>query len=173
MTFRFKTILASAALAGAIIAPQARAAEPAPGAALHDAREQAPAALIGTWKVDLAASTYTGPKPQAAIRSFAYTEGGKILVSFTTLTANGALTSGHWAAQVDGTPAIEYHSSAGALAFNVVSLTKANDTTLNLVVSRNGKVSLKATYSLSADGKVLTYSYDGNVIIYRPWNLVN
>src|SRR3546814_5326938 len=79
----------------------------APGDQLTDAREQAPEGLIGMWKADIQASTYKGTKPQAAWRSFAYTEGGKVLVYFAIRSASGSITSGHWAAQVDGTPGIE------------------------------------------------------------------
>ncbi|MCW2387315.1 hypothetical protein M2333_000361 [Sphingobium sp. B11D3B] len=166
-----RTLLAGAMMATSLSVSPVSAAEPAQS--LRDAREQAPAGIIGLWKVDLVASTYKGAKPQAAIRSFAYTEDGKILVSFTTLTASGALTSGHWAAQVDGTPGIEYHSTAGGLAYNVVSLRKVDDATLSLTVTRHGKVDLQATYKISPDGKTLTYSYDGNILIYRPWNLLS
>lgn len=171
MNSRINMLLTGAMMAVSIPVTALSAAEPQQ--ALHDAREQAPAGIIGMWKVDLAASTYKGTKPQIATRTFAYTEDGKILVSFATLNAAGALSSGHWAAQVDGSPAIEYHSSAGALAFNVVSLKKVDDATLDLTVTRHGKVSLQATYKISPDGKTLTYSYEGNVIVYRPWNLSN
>src|SRR3546814_16133317 len=59
----------------------------APGDQLTDAREQAPEGLIGMWKADIQASTYKGTKPQAAWRSFAYPEGGQVLVSFDTRSA--------------------------------------------------------------------------------------
>src|SRR3546814_12117857 len=78
-----------------------------PSTEFTDAREKAPEGLIGMWKADIQASTYKGTKPQAAWRSFAYTGGGKVLVSFATRSASGAITSGHWAAQVDGPPGIE------------------------------------------------------------------
>src|SRR3546814_2194394 len=83
-------------------------------------------ALPILWKADIQASTYKGTKPQAAWRSFAYTEGGKVLVSFATRSASGAITSGHWAAQVDGTPGIEYHSSAGAIPYKDRKSTRLN-----------------------------------------------
>jgi hypothetical protein len=146
-------------------AQQAMSAE-----AYRDAREQVPAALIGPWKVDMAASTYAGTKPQAALRTFQYTEDGKVLVTFMTLGANGAYSTGHWAAHPDGTPGIEYHSSAGSIPYNVVSLKKVDETTLNLTVTRHGKVTLEAVYTLSADGKTLTYTYGDNRLVYRRWD---
>jgi hypothetical protein len=137
---------------------------------LRDAREQVPAALIGPWKVDMEASRYAGNKPRAALRTFQYTADGKVLVTFMTYGANGSYSTGHWAAQVDGTPGIEYHSSAGSMPYNVVSFKKVSETTLNLTVTRHGKVTLEAVYTLSADGKTLTYAYGDNSIVYRRWD---
>lgn len=143
----------------------------AEGTPQHDPREIAPDGLIGYWKADIGASTYGSAKPSAAYRSFAYTEGGKVLVSFMTRNADGKVSFGHWAAQVDGTPAIEYHSSGGSLPWNVVSWQPGQQGTLALTVSRQGKPSIKAIYALSTDGQTLTYSYDKTKIIYRRWTL--
>src|SRR5690348_4346094 len=117
--------------------PRREGREPEPR---RDARENVPAALIGPWKVDLDASHYAGnTKPKVSVRTFQYTEDGKLLVTFLTVGANGAYSTAHWAVQVDGTPGNEYHSTAGSIPFNVVSLKKINETTLNLTVSRHGK----------------------------------
>src|SRR3546814_4123376 len=78
-----------------------------------------------------------------------------------------------WAAQVDGTPGIEYHSSAGAIPYNVVSWKTVGQGRLHLVVSRHGKTDLDATYQLSQDGKTLTYSYDGSSIVYHRWTMID
>ncbi len=150
-------------------APPAASSAPAPEAH-RDAREIIPAAMIGPWKVDLEASKYAGNKPRVAVRTFAYTEGGKILVTFMTVSANGTYSTGHWAVQADGTPGNEYHSAAGSIPYNVVSLKKVNETTMNLTVSRHGKVSIEAVYTISEDGKTLTYAYGGNTIVYRRWD---
>ena len=45
----------------------------------RDARELAPAGLIGPWKADLAASTYAHAKPVREYRTFAYDADGKVL----------------------------------------------------------------------------------------------
>lgn len=143
----------------------------AEGLPQRDPREIAPDALIGYWKADLAASTYPGAKPAAAYRSFAYTEGGKVLVTFVTRSADGRTTFGHWAAQMDGTPAIEYHSNGGSLPWNVVSWKPDAQGRLALTVARQGKPTIEAVYQLSADGKTLTYSYDKTVVVYRRWTM--
>lgn len=136
----------------------------------RDARENVPAALIGPWKADIVASTYTHAKPLKELRTFQYDADGKVLVTFMTLNAKGEYATGHWAAQVDGTPGLEYHSAAGSIPYNVVSFRKVDDNDFTLTVSRNGQVSIQATYTLSPDGKTLTYAYNGNTIIYHRWD---
>lgn len=139
----------------------------------RDARELAPAALIGPWQADIAASTYAHTKPVKEYRTFQYDADGKVLVTFMNVNAKGDYATGHWAAQLDGTPGIEYHSAAGSIPYNVVSFKKVDDNNFTLVVSRNGVVSIQATYTLSVDGKTLTYAYGGNTVIYHHWDLVN
>jgi hypothetical protein len=164
--------LAAPALAQAPAATPAAAAPAAPRQ-FRDARERAPAALIGLWKADLAASTFGGAKPKSALRSFAWTEDGKVLVTFMTVGANGAYTSGHWAAQVDGTDGIEYHSTAGSIPYNIVRLTKVDEKNLDLVVFRHSQTPDRYHYTLSDDGKTLTYTYPNNKIVYRKWEAMD
>ena len=152
------------------VAPAARAAEEAWHGA--DARQQVPDALLGPWKADIPASHYTDPPPRKALRFFSYTEGGRVLVSFMTLNAKGQYSSGHWAAQVDGTPAIEYHSQGGSIPFNVVYFTKVDDYDYHLVVKRNGRLEITADYSLSRDGRTLSYRYGDTVVVYHRWDMM-
>jgi len=172
--FLFALLAAGAATS----APASAQQQPGAAGAGHspvrrDAREQVPAALLGPWKVDLQASKYAGAKPKVATRTFQYTEGGKLLVTFQTVSADGAYAAGHWAAQVDGTPAVEYHSAAGSIAYNVVRLYKVDENNLKLTVVRNGKTDIEAAYNISPDGQKLTYSYGGNVIVYRRWTALD
>lgn len=162
--------LALAAATGLTVGAPATAIA-AEGLPQRDPREIAPEGLIGYWKADLAASTFGGARPAAAYRSFAYTADGKVLVSFTTKSAEGKITFGHWAAQLDGTPAIEYHSNGGSLPWNVVAWKPDAQGRLALTVSRQGKPTILATYQLSADGQTLTYSYDKTTIVYRRWDM--
>jgi hypothetical protein len=160
--------LAATAQAQAPAAPAAPAMVPA--SSVHrDAREQAPAGLIGLWKADMALSTYSGAKPKSALRSFAYTADGKILVTFMTVGANGNYSTGHWAAQPDGTDSLEYHSAAGSTPYNIVRLTKVDDKNLDVQIVRFGKPTDRYHYTLSDDLKTLTYTYPNNKIVYRKW----
>jgi hypothetical protein len=158
------------ALAQAAPAPAPAAA---PAHVRSDAREQVPAALLGMWKADIAASTYSSTPPREALRSFQYTADAKVLVTFMTVGADGAVTMGHWAAQVDGTQALEYHSNAGSTPYNVVTLTKVDERNFNLVVSRAGVTNITGTYLLSEDGQTLTYKYVAGgketTVVYRRW----
>ncbi len=166
---KFKFLSACALAIGTMgLAPAAIAAE---GDVITDAREIAPDGLIGIWKADMEASSYGHAKPQAAYRTFYYTEDGKILVSFQTLGATGNISFGHWAAQLDGTPGIEYHSSAKSVPYNVVSWQPGEDGRLYLDVSRHGETYIKAIYELSADKQTLKYSYGDTTVVYRRWNL--
>lgn len=162
------SLLAAFVTLAPLAAPASAAEAPFKG---RDAREQLPAGMLGPWKADLAASTYTGTKPRVATRTFEYTADGKVLVTFQTVRADGGYTTGHWAAYTDGTPGIEYHNSAGSTPFNVVSFRKKDEAHFDLTVSRGGKVEIEATYALSADGKTLTYRYDGITVVYRRWVL--
>ena len=169
------SLLAAATLlaaAPAFAQPTAPAAPPV----RNDARELLPAALIGIWKVDFAASKYPGNPPKEHLRIFQYTEDAKLLVTFMTIGANGNQSAGHWAVNVDGSPGVEYHTNYGGIAYNVVNFTKVDDYNYNLLVSRKGVPDLKATYKLAQDGKTLTYVY-GNAngsgttttVVYKRW----
>lgn len=140
----------------------------------RDPREMAPAALLGVWKADIAASTYGANPPREHFRSFQYTEDGKVMVHFGTINAAGAMSHGHWALQLDGTPGYEYLSTNGSMAEAEIRLTKVDEYTLNLTNSMHGKVNSTATYKLSPNGDTLTLTRNPTSpnpvkIVYRRW----
>lgn len=162
----------------ALLAPGAAmaqaAATAAPAAPVRsDAREQAPAALMGIWEVDIAASTFAGAAPARALRIFQYTKDAKIMVTFISVNAAGGYTYGHWGAAVDGSDALEFHSSYGATPYNIVTLKKVDDRNFDLQVLRNGKLDMTGSYQLSEDGETLTYKYAygprESTLVYRRW----
>jgi hypothetical protein len=178
---RIAPLLASVLLAASLASTApAFAAATAAGQApppRRDAREQAPASLIGGWKADMTASRYGANPPKAAYRFFEYTAEGKVLVTFMTLAANGNQSTGHWAVQLDGAPGIEYTRAYGSVPYNVVGLKKVDDQTFDLTVSRHGAVSITGQFKLSPDGQTLTYSYtyagggEPTVVVYRRWDM--
>lgn len=165
----------------AVAAPAAAQPAAAPAAAtapapVRNAQEMAPAALLGAWKADIAASRYTGTAPRNNIRTFSYTDQGKVLVSSMTLNAAGRQSMLHWAVQLDGTPTLEFMSSTGSIPASLVSLKKESETLLRMVVSKHGEVTLTGTMELSANGETLTYAYGApggaqTVIVYRKWDM--
>ena len=170
--------LGSQALAATLLlmafAPPTLAAAPAGPGAPRDPREQAPAALLGVWKADIAASSYGANPPREHFRSFQYTEDGKVMVHFATINAAGQTSHGHWSLQLDGTPGYEYLSSNGAMPLAEIRLTKVDERTLALTNSTHGKVNSTARYELSPDGGVLTLvrnpgAANESRVVYRKW----
>lgn len=167
-------LLTALALA-APVAAQPAAPAAAAAAAHRNAYEQAPAALLGAWKADVAASKYGGARPAANIRTFSYTDGGKVLVSSISQNAAGRISMLHWAVQLDGTPAPEFTDANASVPSSLVGLKKQDDQTFVMTVWRNGAVTLTGGFKLSPDGQTLTYTYGPtgteNNIVYRRLNM--
>jgi hypothetical protein len=181
-TWRFSTMrfLRSQALSAALVlcvagAPGlASAAAAARSAPQSDPRERAPAALLGVWKADIAASGYGANPPREHFRSFQYTEDGKVMVHFGTITAGGQTSHGHWSLQLDGSPGYEYLSTNGSMPLAEIRVTKVDERTLNLTNSTHGKIDSTARYEIAQDGKTLTLVRNPGAanetrIVYRKW----
>lgn len=148
---------------------------PAADQVRRDAREQAPAALLGVWQADLSASSYRTP-PREHLRSFHYTADGKILVSFLTLAADGTQSAGHWAVQLDGSPGLEYFAANGSTPYAEIRLIPVDSNTFTVINTRAGIQRSTATYRLSDEGDVLTITRTPNegersVVVYRRWGV--
>lgn len=143
----------------------------------RSALEVIPQALIGTWRLDRAASSYQTAAPKAQIRIFDYTHDGMLLCHYVTLPQNDKQTAGNWAVQLDGSPGIEYTRPYGSTPFAVVTLRKESETALYLTAARFGKIFETGTFTLSADGNVLTFRYQQgekkDVAVYHRWNLLD
>jgi hypothetical protein len=166
--------LTTAAVALALLAPAAASAAAAGGQVRRDAREQAPPALIGVWKADVAASTFPGAAPREQLRTFQYTAEGKVMVSFLTINAQGEQDAGHWVVQLDGTPGHEYHTRNGAVPLAELKLVQADPYTFNLTNSVGGVVASRGVYKLSEDGRTLTLirspgAANQTQVVYRRW----
>lgn len=163
-------LLSAAVLVGA---SQAWAESP-PVTMMRDAREQAPAALLGVWKADPAASTPTARRSAIALRSFQYTAEGKLLVNFMSVGVDGGQSFGHWAVQLDGSPGYEYRSDNGSTPIAEIRLKKVDERTFQLSNLVGGALQSTAVYTLSADGQTLTLTRNPNtprqaVIVYRKF----
>jgi hypothetical protein len=58
--------------------------------------------LIGTWKLNLEKTKFSGTPPQAMTRTFDYTRDGQILVTSSTTNAQGNVSFLHWFISLDG-----------------------------------------------------------------------
>lgn len=161
----FKTSIAVTAIAAIHLFPMSFAY--ASDGGYRDARELIPEEFLGVWEADLEQSTFEGNAPLKALRTFQLTKQGKVLVTFMTWPSNGSFSMGHWAAQTDGTPGVEYHIRAGSIPYNTIVLRAIDERSLDLRVSRHGVETLAATYELSNDGKTLNYSYEQTTIVYN------
>ena len=125
----------------------------------RDAREIAPEALIGTWVLNVARSTYTGgPGPKSQVRNFDYTRDGMILLHAVTVSANGNTSAHHWAVTLDGVEHPEYLRSQGSTVATLIGFKKKDERTLSITVRRLGNLMLRGEYKLSEDGNTLTHT---------------
>lgn len=160
---------------GGLAAPAlAQPAESGPVRVPANAQEQAPEALLGVWKADVAASRYTGTPPRENFRTFSYTDEGKVLVISQTLNAQGRTSALHWAVQLDGAPGKEFTQVSRSTPASLVGLKKQDDRTFIMTVWKHGHVDLAGQMKLSEDGQTLTYTYGRpggpqNNIVYRRW----
>lgn len=141
----------------------------------RDAREQAPPALLGIWKVDAAASTPSSTPQAIQLRSFQYTADGKVLVNFVNISASGKQMVGNWNLQLDGSPGYEYRSDNGSTPIAEIRFTKVDAYTLNLTNSVAGVVESTAVYKLSDDGQTLTMTRSPKKgpqtkTVYKRWD---
>ena len=143
----------------------------------RNAGEQIPAAFIGNWKLDLAASKYGTAAPKMQYRIFDYTADGKFLCTYITRTAKDVFSSGNWAVQLDGSPGPEYTRNYGSTPFAIVTLKKVNETTLHLTAARFGKVFEEGDFTISPDGNTVTFDYGQgdkhDIAIYHRWDMMN
>ena len=95
MSSRFRTPIVAMALALVVVIFDVAAGQEG---MRRDARETAPEALIGTWELNVARSTYTGGArpPQSQVRNFDYTYDAMILCHGVTVNANGNRSEFHW-----------------------------------------------------------------------------
>jgi len=122
---------------------------------VRDARQAAPAALIGTWVLNLSKSRFPGTPPRAEVRTFDYTMDGMLLHTYAAVTADGNNTFGHWFGKLDG-EAEDYLRPSGSTPVFVVGLKRVDDYNLEIVLKRGGVMDSKGVFALSQDGQTLT-----------------
>ena len=129
---------------------------------------QAADPMVGTWKLNVAKSTYSpGPAPKSLTAKIeAAGEGEK-------LTADGVRGDDtpirvEYTAQYDG----KDHPITGSPMADTVSLKRLDANTTERTDKKGGKVTQTLTRKVSSDGKTLTVTYKGTDAKGQPINNV-
>ena len=111
--------------------------------------------LVGTWKLNVAASTYSpGPPPKSLTKTYEDRGGGVLLSVDKGVDATGTPTWNHIAFKYDGK---DYPlASSTSKTFDTISYKRVDATTIEFTVKYDGKISTITTRTISKDGKTLT-----------------
>jgi len=114
--------------------------------------------MIGTWKVNLAKSTYTpGPPPKSATNKFEPWEDG-VRATIDLVDAEGNKIHAEVAAKFDGK---DYPIKGSPIA-DAVLLKRINERQIDVVWKKAGKVTVTGKSVISSDGRTTTVSQTGN-----------
>jgi hypothetical protein len=127
---------------------------------------QAPKALVGTWKLNLAKSTFSpGPAPKSMTITYA-AAGDGLKISVDVVPATGA--GQHW--EMTGNYDGKDYPVTGNPEADTISMKRVDDTRGESVFKKGGKVAATNTRVLSADGKTLTITSKGTNAQGQPRN---
>jgi hypothetical protein len=112
---------------------------------------------IGTWKLNVAKSTYNpGPAPKSATMAYE-ASGDGVKRTGQTVAADGQTTSFSYTAQYDGK---DYPISNNPNA-DTIALKRINEYTSEATLKKGGKMTTTARRVVSKDGKTLTLTLKG------------
>jgi len=124
--------------------------------------------LVGTWKLDVAHSTYKpGPAPRGSIVSIE-AAGKGIKVSVHTVGADGTEVKWGYASARDGKDG----PVTGNPNYDAANVTQTTPTEGTIAFKKGGKTIVTAKTSVSKDGKKLTVTYSGVNSEGQPMNNV-
>jgi hypothetical protein len=122
----------------------------------HTISGQATDPRIGSWKLNLAKSKFTGTAPKGITRAYEDRGGGIVFSTITTTTDTGSVNVLLVLYKIDGK---EYPQvPRGAETTNTVTQRLVDAHTVEGITKRDGKVVSGFTQVVSADGKTLTYT---------------
>ena len=128
---------------------------------------QGPNPLIGTWKVNLAKSTYSPDPPPKSPATRTYTQNGdglKVVISGGVNADGSAQTPVSWAAHFDG----KDYPMVGNPASDMVTITMTDASTMDFTSKKGGKVTGVRRYTVSKDGKTMTSWQGGTTTAGLP-----
>ncbi len=113
--------------------------------------------VVGTWKLNLAKSTFSpGPAPKSQMRAYVATADG-IDMMYTGVAADGSAVNGKSTFKYDG----KDYPITGSPDFDVLSLKRVDATTIESTQKKAGKTTGMTVRTVSGDGKVLTLKSKG------------
>jgi hypothetical protein len=124
-------------------------------------------AHLGTWKGDIAKSTFspapTGPAPISVTRT--YEMFGKGLKNtLTTVSADGKSSTSTYSAHFDG----KDYPYVGSQNFDTIALKRINASTFTSEIKKASKVVATVRNTVSPDGKTMTVAVKGTNVQGQP-----
>lgn len=117
----------------------------------------APDAVLGTWKLNVAKSTFSpGPAPKAQTRTYKESAQG-VTLTVTTTGADGKDTAQSLTFKYDG----KASPVTGSPDFDSVAVTRVDAMTVTSVQTKAGATVGTGKRTTSADGKTLTFAQKG------------
>jgi hypothetical protein len=111
--------------------------------------------VVGTWKLNLAKSTFAGiPAYKSQIRTYSQS-GGDLTLKMTTVSAGGKETTTHSTYKLNG----KDHPSMGNPDFDSLSGMQIDTNTVEFTLKKGGKPIGKIRRAVSKDGQTLTINY--------------
>ena len=137
-----------------LVASSTSAQAPAPRAPLSP-RDEAPAALVGTWRLDVEKSRYSpGPPLRDEMRVYTHSQDGVTGV-VTRTYADGHVDRYEYVANFGGEYMVTGHPE-----YDAVTLRRIDDLSSEAVLSHAGSVYGVARRMISADGTTMTITFD-------------
>jgi hypothetical protein len=131
--------------------------------------------LVGTWKLNVAASKYEpGPAPKSSTRTFTDGGGGLFVSTQRGIDAEGNPTWAHYAFKFDGKgyPYAAANLPGTSPKFTTIGFKRIDASTWENTVTADGKVTSTNIYAISKDGKTLTQRQKGTNAKGQPMNNV-
>ena len=123
--------------------------------------------LFGTWKLNAAKSTMAGPPPKSQTVTFRPSGPDAVTGMEDTVYADGAHTTIEYTAKTDG----REYSIAGSPEIlaraDTISMRRVDALTIEWSYKKRGGLVLTLPGALSADGRTLTMTAAGNVLVYE------
>ena len=114
-------------------------------------------AVVGTWKLNLAKSTFSpGPAPKSQTRIYAESAQG-MTVTVKTTAADGKESTTNLTFKEDG----KSYPASGTPDFDMVSVTRTDALTVHSTQTKAGATVGNAVRTVSKDGKTLTFAQKG------------